>query len=403
MRSKLVPIVLVIVGVVFLLLSVTNVSMFQYATSGSGGGTGTTGTTGSSTGGTGSTTTYYSWTLSGTIGATPLIVTAGNHVDLTVDITAYYSTSSSGTTLGYFIGTTQIGSVSVSGTGSHEFTWTPEKTGNYTYTAAYISTSSSSNSYVSITGSKTITVNGDTPSIDSVSASPSSIYVGQSTTFSATVNWHGTVGEVTWQVSPGTTVSSTGTTYTFVSAGTYTITATATNIYGSSNPTSFSLVVATQPVVPPPVIQHIGNFFIETPSGSFIQLSATSNIVFNFANYPASLTVLYVEDNGTTTNFTGASVTLNSNTPISLTNQTTYDGDIAFGGQILFGSSGTYTITGNIQGTGSIGNVQIFSIGGTLGNKQTTITSSSTPFNIPDLGVSLIFFAIAGYVLWRKH
>lgn len=394
MKPNLGATTLAIVGVVFLLLSFANVSMFQFAT-----------TTGGSGGG-GTSSTSSSWTLAGSVQVTTSSVTAGNSVELLIEITSYSSSSvMSSSTIHYLINGNQIGERSVSGIGTFMYLWTPQTTGSFTFTGTYVNSydgSTGGTTTASFSGSIGITVNAGAPTIQSVSASPNPIFAGNYTTFSATVNWHGSVGTLRWSVSPGTSVTGgSGNKYLFIDAGTYTVTATATNSVGSATD-SFGMTVKAQPVAPPPVIRGAGSFYLETPSGSYVQITSQTNIVFQFANYPATLNVLYVENNGTTTNFTNAYIQLNTNTPITLTNATTYKGDLAFGGQLILSSSGTYTITGGLNGNGTIGAFQLFSIAGTMNNQNTTVTTVPS-FNIPDLGLAIVMFGLAGYVFWRKH
>lgn len=109
------------------------------------------------------------------------------------------------------------------------------------------------NSAGSVTSSLTqvVQANIQPPTVTSVSASPNPVQTGTLVTFSSTVQWNGQTGNVTYYV--GNTAVS-GNTYTFTSAGNYTITAKAVNSAGASTATNIEVVYSPGSTVSTPVI-----------------------------------------------------------------------------------------------------------------------------------------------------
>ena len=118
----------------------------------------------------------------------------------------------------------------------------------FKYAGTYTITAIAKNNVGSFNASFVEVVNPDVtvPTIDSVYGTPNPAQVGQTATFTADVNWNGQVGTETWYIN-GQAIS--GSSYTFNSAGTYTILVKATNSAGTSS-NSFSEVINT--ATPPP-------------------------------------------------------------------------------------------------------------------------------------------------------
>lgn len=378
--------VVFVLALVFFIASASGTNLFQIS-----GGTGST--------------TGYTWAVAGSVSA-PSTGTAGSQILLTATVTSYSASDGSQgyTVLQFLINGNVIGSKDISAPSVYTYVWVPQTNGSFIFTSNYVSeatypTGSGSPIYSSLTGSVAITINDAPPSILSASASPDPVTVGNITTFGATVNWGGDTGSLVWNVSGGTVITGgSGDQYAFNSAGTYTVTALATNAYGSATK-SFTLTVTTG--ISP--VQHIGHFYISFGNG-FTQLGSSTNLVYKFSSYPAQLTVLYVEDNGTTTNFSGAYVSTSSSTNIPLSTSTTYQGFIAFSGSVVISSAGTYTIAGGVlTGTGSAP-LQIFSIALNMQNPSPSPSPINiSNLNIPELGVSIGLFALAGVLFWKKH
>ena len=398
--------IIVIVGVIFVILGGLNVHVVPFevarAPSSSGGGT-TTSSSGGST-----TDVTYTWDLSGSISASPTSVPTGVNSVLSVSV-SYYSTTNSppgGTSILFYVNGADVGYAEASGTGTYTYDWQSQTIGSFSFTAQYISSynpSTGSTTHSAIGGSVGITVTGNKPTIISASASPSPIYAGNSTTFTATVNWGGNTGTLSWSVSPGAVVlSGTSPSYTFMTAGKYTVTATATNQYGTVT-SSFTLTVLSTTITSTSSpIQNIGDFYLESPSGTFVELTSTSNIVFNFATYPQSLNVFYVEDHGTTTNISGAYVVINGQS-VSLNVKTSYKTYVAYESSITFTGMGQYAISGGLVPANGSLNLQLFSITGTFGTSTTTTVTNVVTSNVDlfDIGIGISLILVGLVLKWK--
>lgn len=117
-------------------------------------------------------------------------------------------------------------------------------------------------------------------------SSPETVYAGNSSSFYADVNWSGDVGAISWAVN-GQNIS--GNTYKFVSAGNYSVTATAVNSYGSSSMTFTEKILTANSsggLTPPPAnsskpnVPPSNNFLYEVISGA-----ASASVVAVFLGY----------------------------------------------------------------------------------------------------------------------
>lgn len=375
---KIISSAIIIVGVVFLALSFAVPSTLGYTQGG----------------------TTYTWSLQGSISTSSTNIQAGTSVTLTADVTGFSATTGAGgTSLTFFANGNNVASVStIAGTGTYTAKWTPTSPGSYTITAKYLSgfstDSTSIVTYSTFGGSISTNVLSSKPTIANAYATPNPVIAGNTTAFTASVSWNGNTGTLNWSVSGGTSISGgSGNTFLFTSAGTYSVTATATNEYGSATYTFTLNVTASQ------VVKNVGTFYVRLPSGTLTKLTSTTNIVLKFSSYPANLTMYYVENNGNTTNMDYAYVTLNGN-QVKLSTPASVNGNAAYMGSITFNNEGSYTLSGYIEPSFGAASVQVFSITGSTSGTSGASTSLTT-FNAPLFYIGVFVLIAGGVVRWR--
>lgn len=401
---KIVPTVLVLVGVVFLLFGSVASAISPLQIIGESG----SGVSGSGGGGSSY---YYSWSLSGSLSASASTINSGQSITLTIHVTSYSSSSGYKTNLEWDVNNNIVYTVSIGSTGTWQYTYNPS-VGSYSWSARYISVeSSSSGTHYSSFGSGSFTVNAviHPPTVTSVSSSSNPSTVGQGVTFSASVSWNGNTGSITWYVN-GNQISSN--IYTFTASGTYTVEAYAQNSAGSNSQTMSQLVnsAATTNGTSPggtnstdTNLANVGSFYYSLNGNNVAKMTNSLNYTITITNASVKDAFYYVMNDGTTKNAlsyylsiyninTGTTVQLQ----ISESNTTTIDGYTSY---YVLGSLqvGQYKITGFVVPLN--GNPAI--------NVVTSQINVQVPPPIPvgpnyiDIAIGTVL-VLVGLIFWRK-
>lgn len=150
--------------------------------------------------------------------------------------------------------------------------YTFNQPGSYTVTLTAVNAiGSTSKSYTQVVQSSV-----SKPSIESISANPNPAIAGTTVDFSSVVNWNGNTGTIVYEIN-GHQIS--GTSYTFNSAGNYTITVVSTNSAGSTSSSIKEVVNNPAIVVTVPTI----NSFSSSPNPVKVGVSTTfiTNVSWN--------------------------------------------------------------------------------------------------------------------------
>lgn len=393
---KVIPSVVAIIGVIFVVLGTIapTVAPLQVATAGGGGG-----------GGGGS---YdYMWSVSGSLASSPSTVDAGKSVILTIDVTSYANYGGGGAdSLLWYVNGTVVYGTTIAGTGSVSYTYDPTA-GSYSWHAEYISEESSSGgTKYSSFGSSSFYVQPvyNPPTITSISSSQNPSLAGQTVSFSASINWGGQVGTVSWLVN-GNSIS--GSSYKFLDPGTYDIEAYVQNTIGSASDT------LSQQVNPQPTTnttnttntnpENVGSFYYAS-GNAFIQMTNSMNSTISIKNASIKLVFAYVLTDGTTKNVASYYLSVfNINTgnttqlKIWSTNYSQVNDQPAYYVITSLGI-GNYVITGFV--VPSNGNPALNIVSSHL-NIESQLTSKTNTYNYVDIGVGS-FMILVAILIWRR-
>ena len=212
------------------------------------------------------------WELTGTISQSTSTVSSGGSITLTIQVGSYHASGDAGgTNLLWDVGGNNVHSQYVTSTGTWSYTYSPSA-GSYSWSAKYVSYFESSpiTTHYSAFGSASFSVSASAPVISTFSGSPNPSNVGQSVTFSSTINWNGNVGTTTYSIN-GISISNP---YTFNTAGSYVVTLTAVNSIGSASDTYTQVV---QSGVSKPSIESLTSTPNPVDTGTLVQFGSVIN------------------------------------------------------------------------------------------------------------------------------
>ena len=401
---KKLPMVLLVIGVVFVLIGVyvPTVAPLAILSSppNSGGGTGsTTGTTGTSGTTSPGPVSGASFVVSGSLAESAVSLMAGSSIKLTITVSSFSSNPAGESSVIYWdVSGVNVHAQDISSTGTWSYTYVPSA-GSYTWVAKYVSAESSTSASYASFGSLSFSVTQivNAPVINSISSSQNPSSVNASVTFTANVNWGGDTGTITWYVDDSLI---SGNSIVFTSAGSYTIEAVAVNSAGSA--TKFM----TQDVSNV-TLQNVGTFWYSVNDSNDAQMTLGTNMTFetHAAYLPAAF--YYVFSAGQTIGASSYYISLydiNTTFAYSITfstnNVTSVQGNTAY--YLLTDlPAGSYIITGYVvpsdgSSTVNVVNSQINVVITTSG-----ISSLVPTTNFVDIGIGVALM-LSALIVWRK-
>ncbi len=416
---KIISTFLVVFGLIFILIGTVFTAAAPLMIPGGGGGGGT----------------YdYTWSLAGTAHSSASSVNQYQTDDITATVIGYDSSSGQATVMEWVVNNVVYKSIPVSGTGVYTFDYKPETSGLKSWKIIYLGVESSTigTSYYTFS-SGTITVNQviTSPEITSISSSSNPSETGQLVTFDASVSWGGQTGTLTWYVD-GNAIS--GNSYTFNTAGTYTIEAYVQNSAGSNSKTMSQLVeipvtspppssntTSTNTTSPPPssnttstntttnttnnngALKNVGSFYYSIGDSQVAEMTNSLNYTYSMTGTSVEYAFYYVFTNGETENAKSYYLSIynlengsTSQIQIWPTNVTKIDGYSAI---YVLGSFtvGQYKVTGFVAP--SDGNPAINTVTSQI-NVHVNVPSNHKPnYILVSIGVGMIIIAIA---FWRR-